>query len=208
MENDKSLREIELEKVKEVIKDNFNDADCGCFSTRNWVGDAIVTIYSGTYFTVDICYNYGYFEIFGASPDEFKKLHDYYESLSIEEDEEDETHEQNFDDILEIIHAHHRIENMLCNDRKRFEKKEEANIPFKLCEKVKLKKDTNLGEFITYSPSLYSILGHAKVNCERIFTIRGFDLSDGTVLLDGCSQWLPARLFEKAIDVSIYPRGE
>nr|DAT77133.1 MAG TPA: Hemagglutinin HA1 chain/Hemagglutinin HA2 chain virus, Viral protein [Caudoviricetes sp.] len=101
MENDKSLRKIEFEKVKEVIKDNFNNADCGCFSTRNLVGDSMKTIYNGTYFTVDICYPWRYFEIFGATSDEFKELHDYYESLSIEEDEEDETREQNFDDILE-----------------------------------------------------------------------------------------------------------
>lgn len=90
MENDKSLREIELEKVKEVIKDNFNDADCGCYSTRNLVGVSMTTLYSGTYFTVDISYFWSYFEIFGATPEEFKELHDYYESLYIEEDEEDE----------------------------------------------------------------------------------------------------------------------
>ncbi len=129
MENDKSLREIEFEKVKEVIKDNFNNADCGCYSTRNWVGDPMETIYSGTYFTVDICYSYSYFEIFGATPDEFKELHDYYESLSIEEDEDDKICEPIFnesfnsasnEETMNEKQAHDRIKNPYINFIKYF----------------------------------------------------------------------------------------
>ena len=71
-----------LEKAKEIIKENFDDADCGIFDNRNFVGDPMFTVYESDELTIDICYNYAYFEVFGLSPDEFKELEDYYINLS------------------------------------------------------------------------------------------------------------------------------
>lgn len=74
-------RREELEKVKNVIKENFEDAKFGIFDTRNIAGDPMETIFEGKYFTIDICYRYCYYEIFGTYREEFKKLEKYYENL-------------------------------------------------------------------------------------------------------------------------------
>lgn len=70
-----------LEKAKEVIKEHYEEADCSIFNTRNWSGDIMTTIYDEDGLTIDICYNWGYFEVFGLSEDEFKELSVYYYSL-------------------------------------------------------------------------------------------------------------------------------
>lgn len=71
----------ELEKVKKIIKENYEDAECGMFDTRNLVGDEMFCLYEGKYFTVDICYHWSYFEIFGTTNEEFKELEQYYSDL-------------------------------------------------------------------------------------------------------------------------------
>lgn len=70
-----------LEKAKEIIKANFECGDAGLFDERNWAGDPMTTIYDGDGLTIDICYYYGYFEVFGLSDEEFSELDEYYESL-------------------------------------------------------------------------------------------------------------------------------
>lgn len=70
-----------LEKAKEVIKEHYEEADCGIFNTRNWSGDIMTTVYDEDGITIDICYNWSYFEVFGLSEDEFKELSVYYYSL-------------------------------------------------------------------------------------------------------------------------------
>lgn len=35
------IREKELEEVKNIIKEYYNEADCGLYNTRNIVGDTI-----------------------------------------------------------------------------------------------------------------------------------------------------------------------
>ena len=70
-----------LEKAKEIIKENFDDACCGIFDSRNFVGDPMFNIYEKDGLTVDICYNYSYFEVFGLSSEEFKELEKYYYGL-------------------------------------------------------------------------------------------------------------------------------
>ncbi len=74
-------REKEFEKVKEIIKENFEDAKCGIFSTRNITGDTMITIFEGKYFTIDICYFWEYFEVFGTTEEEFKELEELYDKL-------------------------------------------------------------------------------------------------------------------------------
>lgn len=71
----------ELEKVKKVIKKNYKDANCGIFNTRNTVGDGMDSLFKGKYFTIDICYYWAYFEIFGTTNEEFKELEQYYSDL-------------------------------------------------------------------------------------------------------------------------------
>ena len=77
-----------LEKAKEIVKANYRYADCGIFDSRNIVGDPILTIYECEGLTIDICYYYSYFEVFGLSNAEFEELEKYYDSLKESEDKE------------------------------------------------------------------------------------------------------------------------
>ena len=43
------------------------------------------TIYEDEELTIDICYGYMYFEVFGLSDEEFEELEKYYYSLRSEE---------------------------------------------------------------------------------------------------------------------------
>lgn len=70
-----------LEKAKQIIKENLEEADCGIFDSRNLVGDHMVNIYSSEELVIDICYGWGYFEVFGLSPLEFGNLESYYNQL-------------------------------------------------------------------------------------------------------------------------------
>lgn len=72
-------RKSEFKQVKELIKENIEDARCGLFNTRNVVGDYLETLFDGQYFTLEICYNYGYFEVFGMNDEEYQTLLIYYE---------------------------------------------------------------------------------------------------------------------------------
>lgn len=70
-----------LEKAKEIIKDKIVDFRYGLFSTRNIVGDTMTNIYNDHGLQIDVCHDYGYFEVFGLADDEFFELREYYESL-------------------------------------------------------------------------------------------------------------------------------
>lgn len=63
-----------LEKAKEIIKDNIEDARCGIFDSRNLAGDPMTCIYYENGLQVDICYRHCYFEVFGLSNEEFEDL--------------------------------------------------------------------------------------------------------------------------------------
>lgn len=69
-----------LEKAKEIVKTNYNIADCGIFNCH-CAGDYTITIYEGEGLTIDVCYDYAYFEVFGLSDAEFLELEKYYDSL-------------------------------------------------------------------------------------------------------------------------------
>jgi len=70
-----------LERAKEIIKEHYKNGDCGIFNTRNILGDPMVNIYDDNDLVIDICYSYGYFEVFGLSDDEFVELEKYYNKL-------------------------------------------------------------------------------------------------------------------------------
>lgn len=72
-----------LEEVKKVIEENIDDAMSGIFDTRNFVGDIMDNLYYNSEIgvTVDICYGYSYFEVFGLSKEEFEELEKYYNQL-------------------------------------------------------------------------------------------------------------------------------
>lgn len=81
MKANKKSRKNEFEKLKEIIKENFDDADCGLFNTRNFVGDPMATIFNGEFFTLDICYYWAYYEVFGTTDEEFEELKKIYKDL-------------------------------------------------------------------------------------------------------------------------------
>lgn len=73
-----------LQKAKEIIKENLDDARCGIFDCRNVVGDSMSTLYDEDGLTIDICYDYEYFEVFGLSDAEYKELEKYYMEMKHE----------------------------------------------------------------------------------------------------------------------------
>ena len=76
-----------LDIAKKIIKENYKDADCGIFDSRNIVGDWTTNIYNDNGLTIDICDEWSYFEVFGLSDDEFNELEKFYYSLDKEENE-------------------------------------------------------------------------------------------------------------------------
>ena len=46
----------------------------------------MITIYKNESLTIDICYNYAYFEVLGLTKEEFEELEKYYGSLEDNED--------------------------------------------------------------------------------------------------------------------------
>lgn len=79
-------REQEFSKVKKLIKKFYNDAHCGFFDCRNFVGDPMYVLFNGSHFRLEICYSYSYFELFGATEEEFNKLEKFYNKLERSED--------------------------------------------------------------------------------------------------------------------------
>ena len=71
--------------AKRIIKENYKNADCGIYDTRNIVGDRMTTIYEDNELTIDICYDYSYFEVFGLSKIDFNELKKFYNTLDKEE---------------------------------------------------------------------------------------------------------------------------
>lgn len=71
-------RQQEFEHVKELIKGNFDRADCGIFDEPNIVNDEMSTLFKGKYFELLICYDHGYFEVFGMTEEEFAELEKRY----------------------------------------------------------------------------------------------------------------------------------
>ena len=70
-----------LEIAKKIIKENYHAGNCGIFNSRNILGDPMVNIYDDNELIIDICYYYGYFEVFGLSEEEFIELERFYNEL-------------------------------------------------------------------------------------------------------------------------------
>lgn len=70
-----------IDKVKNVIRNRYSDAMCGLFFTPNWAGDPMSTIREEDGVTIDICYEYEYFEVFGLTEEEENELLAFYNSL-------------------------------------------------------------------------------------------------------------------------------
>lgn len=74
-----------VEKVKAVIAKNIEDALCGIFDCCNLVGDPMETLYKDDAVQVDICYGWGYFEVFGLTDKEFAEVKSFYVHLNVEQ---------------------------------------------------------------------------------------------------------------------------
>lgn len=70
-----------LSDVMGVIYEHIEDATCGLFFCRNCAGDPMNTIYYDDGVQVDICYSYEYFEVFGLTEKEEKRLEKFYRSI-------------------------------------------------------------------------------------------------------------------------------
>ena len=70
-----------IDKVKDVLRSKYSDAMCGLFFNKNWAGDHMITIWEENGVTVDICYEYAYFEVFGLTEEEENELLAFYNSL-------------------------------------------------------------------------------------------------------------------------------
>ena len=75
------IRAEVLEQAKLIIKEHYSQAEWGIFFCRNFVGDPMTTIYEDDDLTIDICYCYSYFEVFGLTEAEEIELEEYYDSL-------------------------------------------------------------------------------------------------------------------------------
>lgn len=70
-----------LEKAKEIIKENIKNARCGIFDCGNLFGDHLSCLYNRDGLEILICYYWEYFEVFGLSDEDFLKLEVYYNEL-------------------------------------------------------------------------------------------------------------------------------
>ena len=75
-----------MNKVKNVIRGSYIDASCGLFFVPNILGDPMSTLWEEDGVTIDICYDYEYFEVFGLTEEEAKELLAFYNSLNQEVD--------------------------------------------------------------------------------------------------------------------------
>lgn len=70
-----------LDEAKKVIEEYYDKADCGIFDCRNIAGDSMSIIYQKDGLTIEICYHWAYFEVFGLTPTEFEELANFYYNL-------------------------------------------------------------------------------------------------------------------------------
>lgn len=70
-----------LEEVKKIIKQHYNEADCGLYFCRNTAGDTMTHLYCKNGILIDICYEWSYFEVFGLDSVQQLELKEFYKSL-------------------------------------------------------------------------------------------------------------------------------
>ena len=86
-----------IEKVIDFINKEFGE-NIQIFYTRNIVGDPMETVYHKDGIIVDSCYQYGYLEVFGMTPEEKKKMHEVFKKASFYDDPEEEESEDEDED--------------------------------------------------------------------------------------------------------------
>lgn len=67
-----------LEIAKLIVDMFLEEASCGMFDHRNWVGDPMETVYDDGELVICICREQEYFEVFGLPCRDFEKLRDHY----------------------------------------------------------------------------------------------------------------------------------
>lgn len=67
------MKENRLIKLKKFLKEVFEDS-IQSFTTKNIVGDPMVTIYNKDEIQVDYAPGYGYIEILGLTDEEYQEL--------------------------------------------------------------------------------------------------------------------------------------
>lgn len=75
------MRNIELGLIKKIIKKNYKKAPYGIYNYERVEGDKTYLMYSGTYFTLVISYEHGYYEIYNTSNSEYEELKKFYNTL-------------------------------------------------------------------------------------------------------------------------------
>ena len=83
------MDERKLDIAERIIKEHYDEGCCGIFDSRNIVGDPMNSIYDDGELSIDICYYYSYFEVFGLSNDDFAELQKFYNSLGTAGSEEE-----------------------------------------------------------------------------------------------------------------------
>lgn len=68
--------------MKKAIETHINDALCGIYFTRNFVGDRMVHLVRRFGIDIEICYEYEYFEIFGLTDHEQIIIESFYDRLN------------------------------------------------------------------------------------------------------------------------------
>ena len=78
--------ENKLDIVKRIIKANRVEANGGIYFTPNTAGDVVTTLYKDKDIDIEICYEYGYFEVLGLNETEQAEIEQFYKSmLTVEE---------------------------------------------------------------------------------------------------------------------------
>lgn len=70
-----------LDIAKHIIREHYKHASYGLFDTRNIVGDPMTPLFDNGRLKIDICYAYGYYEVFGLTDADFTELENYYLGL-------------------------------------------------------------------------------------------------------------------------------
>lgn len=173
-----------LDRAKRIIKEHIESAMCGIFNTRNCAGDDMATIYDEDGLTVDICYYWEYFEVFGLSRSDFDVLEDFYETLRKEvRAKEKETTEMTDYTVM----AEHGVSCII-----KHQKQEETEICVKI---IKHTGATGRYEVVYnnygYEPFSYNkfytgipCLGEIREDLEHFYGAGCININDIMVLLD------------------------
>jgi hypothetical protein len=73
--------ENKLDVVKRIIKSNRVEANSGIYFTTNTAGDVVTTLYKDKDIDIEICYECGYFEVYGLNKSEQEEIERFYKSM-------------------------------------------------------------------------------------------------------------------------------